>query len=88
MPPNRTDMMPGKRDTPLDTPIQFRIIIEGAIEAPDMETVRAFCLANISFTAGFGQMVAGIHVQTAPQKVTADILGADGVKLSAKIHKE
>lgn len=78
---NKSDMHRGKRDTPLDSPHIFRVIIEGGLEAPDIETVRAFCMANISFTAGFGQMVASIRVQAGPQELPKKIYGRDGVEL-------
>lgn len=58
-----TDRGPGgQAESPLNKQFLWRVTIEGGSEADNKETVRAMCLANISFTAGFGQMVSGIHV--------------------------
>ena len=67
----------GVKDSALNRPFKFRAIIEGGMEATDTETVRQMCLANISFTAGFGQMVNEIRVQVGEQ--TTPLVNQHGI---------
>lgn len=71
-----------KREGPLDQPIKFRVIIEGGFEAPDDETARAYCMASISFTAGFGQQISAVRVAIAPQQLPAPpLVDANGIRV-------
>ena len=69
----------GVRDSALNRPLKFAVIIEGGVEAPDQETARAFCLSNVSFTAGFGQMVSQIRV--AIQEQEPELFDHNGIKI-------
>ena len=74
----------GVKDSPLNRPFLWRVTIEGGSEAPDKETVRAMCLANISFTAGLGQMVGNIHVgvkEQSPEDLAKAQAAAHGIIL-------
>lgn len=68
MPDRPTRGPSGIKDSSLNAPYHFRCLIEGGVEGPDPETVRAMVLANISFTAGFGQMISQIRVGVGDQK--------------------
>lgn len=69
MPNEQPAMQRGKKDSVLDDTWKFVVVIEGGLIAPDEETVRAYCLANISFTAGFGQQVGNITVAAKRQEL-------------------
>lgn len=69
----------GVQDSALNQPYKFMVLIEGGVEAPDEETVRAMCLSNVSFSAGFGQMVSGIRV-VAREQTDDDLRRAEAAK--------
>lgn len=70
-----------KPDHVLDTPWEFTLIIQGAVECPDEETVRAYCLASVSLTAAFSQFVGHMRVAVRPQQLNQELFDANGVKI-------
>lgn len=57
-----------KKDSPLDIPYHFVMVIEGGLEAPDRETVEGFCMASVSTSAAFSQLVQHMKVVVMPQE--------------------
>ena len=62
----------------LEKPFRFRMAIEGSCPAHDEEMVRAFVMANVSFTAILGQMVSNVRVAAIEQATFTN----EGVKQS------